>query len=259
MLLQSGRFGVTFTTPADLSPFQWFDGSDSASITASGGFISQWADKSGNSRHLTQASGTNQPQVSAAAVNGLDAVTFGGVDDYMTYDAGSDAISLASGLSMYAVVKNADASIGASDYRRIITMRRSATGAGDFQSPNFLVSLDGAAGGWLSILNGDATTLVDATACGTSAQRIAVIHDGTTGYLRRGGAQVDTGAMSAAGTMRYVRVGAACKSTNNPPDVTTAVEFWSGLICEVVVCLRALSSGESDALEAYFATKWGVS
>lgn len=45
-------------------------------ITESGGFVSQWADQSGLSHHLKQATATNQP-----ALNSDGSVTFDGVDN----------------------------------------------------------------------------------------------------------------------------------------------------------------------------------
>ena len=43
-------------TPASLGGTLglWLDASDAASITSSGGLVSQWSDKSGNGRHATQ-------------------------------------------------------------------------------------------------------------------------------------------------------------------------------------------------------------
>lgn len=46
-------------------------------ITESGGFVSAWADQSGNGNDLLQATGTNQPAYSAGIL------TFDGVDNFM--------------------------------------------------------------------------------------------------------------------------------------------------------------------------------
>jgi hypothetical protein len=58
----------------------WYDGSDSATITESGGLISQWDDKAG-SFHLLQATGANQP-ATGRTQNSLAVVDFTG-NDYM--------------------------------------------------------------------------------------------------------------------------------------------------------------------------------
>jgi len=62
--------------PLTLSPFAWFDASDTSSITSSGGNVSQWNDKSGNARHATQATGANQPVTASATMNGLNVLQF---------------------------------------------------------------------------------------------------------------------------------------------------------------------------------------
>lgn len=59
-------------TPASLStlPAIWFDAQDGATITQSGGNVSQVSDKSGNALHATQATGANQPAYSSTGFDG---------------------------------------------------------------------------------------------------------------------------------------------------------------------------------------------
>lgn len=64
-------------TPADLSPLAWFDAKDGTYITQAGGLVSQWDDRSGNARHISQASGPNQPAYAS------DTVTFDGATSYL--------------------------------------------------------------------------------------------------------------------------------------------------------------------------------
>lgn len=65
-------------SPLSLSPALWLDASDSSTITASGSplKVSQWNDKSGNGRNVTQATATNQPITGAVTQNGLNSVKF---------------------------------------------------------------------------------------------------------------------------------------------------------------------------------------
>ena len=59
--LGSGVVSAAFT-PASLSGLTlWYDPSDAATITESGGAVSQVDDKSGNDYHATQATGASQP------------------------------------------------------------------------------------------------------------------------------------------------------------------------------------------------------
>jgi len=69
-------------TPADITTAAWYDASDASTITESGGAVSQWDDKSGNLKHLTQGVGAQQPQT-GGSIGGVDAIEFDGTDDWM--------------------------------------------------------------------------------------------------------------------------------------------------------------------------------
>lgn len=74
--------------PTDIAGLQlWLDASDAATITETAGAVSQWNDKSGNSRNYVQATGAKQPMTGTATINGLNAIQFDGVDDTMTSSA----------------------------------------------------------------------------------------------------------------------------------------------------------------------------
>lgn len=86
-------------TPAELDGVQlWLDASDASTITLNGSTVSQWDDKSGNNRHATQATASNQPTYTTAGLNGKNVLTFsnagatylsvpGGVSDYFAYQS----------------------------------------------------------------------------------------------------------------------------------------------------------------------------
>jgi fibronectin-binding autotransporter adhesin len=69
--------------PTTASSAIWrLDASDAASVTQSGGIVSQWNDQSGSNRNVT-ASGTTQPAYVTDGLNGLNVVRFDGSDDKM--------------------------------------------------------------------------------------------------------------------------------------------------------------------------------
>jgi hypothetical protein len=47
--------------------------------------VSQWDDQSGAGKHAVQATGTNQPVLNAAALNGKNTITFDGVNDVLVW------------------------------------------------------------------------------------------------------------------------------------------------------------------------------
>lgn len=61
----------------------WLDGEDTSNITQSGGLVSQWSDKSGNSRHFTQSTGANQPATGTRRLNNRNVLDFDGTNDLM--------------------------------------------------------------------------------------------------------------------------------------------------------------------------------
>lgn len=70
-------------TPDLLRPALWLDAADLSTITIATG-VSEWRDKSGNNRHLSQTTSTQQPALTLNAQNGLPAVTFDGSNDFMS-------------------------------------------------------------------------------------------------------------------------------------------------------------------------------
>ena len=72
-------------TPADLAnKALWLDASDATTVTLNGSTVSQWNDKSGNSRNVSQGTAANQPAYSAGVLNGNPAITFDGSNDYLS-------------------------------------------------------------------------------------------------------------------------------------------------------------------------------
>lgn len=69
---------VVVWTPAQITTELWLDANDSSTITLNGSNVSQWRDKSGNSRHVSQATAANQPIYTATGLNGKPVLTFGG-------------------------------------------------------------------------------------------------------------------------------------------------------------------------------------
>lgn len=61
----------------------WLKADAGTSTTVDGAAVSQWDDQSGNARHVTQATGANQPVYKTAIVNGKPVVRFDGANDFL--------------------------------------------------------------------------------------------------------------------------------------------------------------------------------
>lgn len=74
-------------TPLALQPKLWLDASDLTTFTSSSGLVSEWRDKSGNNYAFTQATSTSQPSIGTTTLNGLNVMSYDGVDDYLVSTA----------------------------------------------------------------------------------------------------------------------------------------------------------------------------
>jgi hypothetical protein len=84
---RNGSLGVDIAKPSIWDPLAlgatlagWWDASDSSTITIATG-VSQWNDKSGNSRTMSQATTADQPALISAELNGLNVLRCDGTGD----------------------------------------------------------------------------------------------------------------------------------------------------------------------------------
>jgi len=81
----------------------------SMGVTLSSGYVSQWADQSGNGRHASQSTAAYRPLYVTNVLNGRPALRFDGSDDYLTFNA-SGMPSGSSPRTAIFVVKRTDTS-----------------------------------------------------------------------------------------------------------------------------------------------------
>lgn len=77
----AGRTGPASWSPADLLPWMWLRAD--LGITLNGSNVSDWADQSGNSRDIAQATAANQPLYNATGIGSQPSVDFDGIDDLL--------------------------------------------------------------------------------------------------------------------------------------------------------------------------------
>jgi hypothetical protein len=88
-------------TPADITTALWLDAADASTITESGGAVSQWDDKSGNSRNAAQGTPANRPVYPGTGLNGKSTIDFDGSNDVLTATLST---GLSSSFAVFAVV-----------------------------------------------------------------------------------------------------------------------------------------------------------
>ena len=70
--------------PSDLSDLElWLDAKDESSVTHSSNAVSQWSDKSGNNKHVTQGTAASKPTFSTNGLNSMPTLSFDGTNDFL--------------------------------------------------------------------------------------------------------------------------------------------------------------------------------
>lgn len=242
---------ASLSMPMSLSPALWLDASDSGSITLNGSTVSQWNDKSGNARHFTQATGGNQPTYTSSGQNGLNVVTFASASaNWMsagdTLDLGTNSVSI------FAVVKFGTAA----NQTFLGKYKASSPLVGSYVMLRETSQLG-------SIYYNSSSYRANSSTIGTpSCSTVGVVIDRTNGAVTQRIDLATNGTASFTGDSAGNRDMATALYMgglrNSSDSGFTAGYYLNGYVCEVVVCLSALSDANRDALELYLKTKWAT-
>jgi hypothetical protein len=199
----------------------WWDAADSSTITLNGSNVSEWADKSGNGRTLSQATALAQPPYQAAAINGRNAVVWPNSTNQNRLQAAS-----AFTIQQIAIVcRLGTGSSGISDFRGLLSapanigLLSGSSSTAWFPSDWNLMRKDGAAE--------------------TSIDNVTAVPLPLTVLVVR----------NASALSRQLIVGGERLSTTRS---------WWGPICEVLAFSATLNASQTTALERYLGRKWGV-
>jgi hypothetical protein len=214
-------------TPAVLRPAAWFDAADQSTITISTG-VSEWRDKSGNGRHATQSTGSNQPTLTMN-MRGLPGLTFS--DHWLDATYSSSDVSIA-----YAGVQTA---LSASVYYPVGTGSDQGIAAGgtfvgrpqqSFGLFNGVSGIDTGA----NVISLD-TPYVGSASMSSTARRVRV----------SGGVEATDGNSQSVSTLRIGK-----RANNEWPYV--------GTISEIVIASSYIGIRERNLVEGYLSHKWAI-
>jgi hypothetical protein len=76
-LAKTFTWNETIWNPSMITTALWLDAADASTVTTVSGAVSQWNDKSGNSRHATQSTVNLRPTYSASGLNGKATLDWG--------------------------------------------------------------------------------------------------------------------------------------------------------------------------------------
>jgi hypothetical protein len=234
-----------FSSPLLFAPSLWLDASDTLTITASSGSVSQWNDKSGNGRNVVQANSANQPVTGTRTQNGLNAIDFNGTTNRLD-NASTSLVNQSNGtFTTFAVVVpdvvtgtrgilNGDPQVGT---RPPQFLRFNTTTLECIRVTNFAGSLSVVTATRTSATTATTPTLVRST---LTASSMVVTANGV-----EGAAPLTTGGSSAVSAL--VTVGSVANSA-----------FFDGMICEILAFPSVLSGSAVDVVQEYLRVKWAV-
>ena len=228
----------------------WWDADDGASITLATS-MSQWADKSGNSRHLGQATPSLQPVPSAGSLNGRAGIAFNRA--YLTCLAASAPVTTA--MALVIIASNDTAS---SNNRGIAVLYPNGATA-DYNSASAIVALEQMANGSYQSY---AVNLVGVNSgagiAGAGGRMLATENDGANAFAFR-----PNGALSPVAGTTIAAVNLSTATTimlggRNVGGPNVATYGYVGTLHVILLVNGALSEAERQKLEGYLASKWGL-
>lgn len=235
-------------TPAAWNPLNlpglvgWYKG-DAGTFTntgcttpaVNGNTLGCWADQSGHSANLIQATTGQQPRYDTSSLNGLSVVTA---------PAGASQMSVAifnlggTTASVFMVVKSTAANLG-----RVVDY---GVGSTDTSSTSFIAAFFSSITAPASYNNGFKS---QGTVVSSSWNEIGSIFDGTNNTMYIGGiAQTPVGATSTFATNGNL---------NSFSDPVGAFPL-TGSIAEIIVTSGALGTADRASIKTYLLARWGV-
>ena len=219
----------------------WLDGADGTTIQTSGGFVTQWNDKSGNDYHaISQGTGpTYNTTTNALVWTGSENMRGTATRLHNATTGNWSAFAVASTTSSsYDLLLNYDNSVRIAQF-----LRKTDSGTGSkIESIAFTTT---------------GTPIITTSTAGVSTNTLFLaeaVNDTTnlTTYLNgTAGTPSNNGANAiAAGTFYSVGV---------YDDTAGYVgNYWNGNICEIIVYSSDLTATERQRVEGYLAWKWGI-
>jgi hypothetical protein len=222
-----------------------YDATTGGSLVAAGAAVARWEDKSGNGRHVSDAS--NQPTRQTAVRNGLDVIRFDGTNDILR-TTGNFPLTGNAASSVFVV------------YRKTSNTKGSVFGWGDagtllgawgYYEDGTVAAL--ALGGGNQF---NTTTLANNTWAQMSVLKTAGAINATTTTRRNGSSIAASGHSSTTPniTAQPFTVG---RWSNYDLDGSSSTAF-QGDIGEIIIYNAALSDTDRAAVESYLMTKWGI-
>lgn len=231
--IDEARLQGRLWTPAVLNPAAWYDASDVSTISIATG-VSEWRDKTGKGRHLTQATTANQPAYKGFVVNSRPGIEFDNTNDEMTTSAftigtKSTSFLMLMPLSLLSVNRDYITTAGTSNLDAHIIYHR--------------FDIDR-----ISLYSGVVLSSTVSTIAVNTPSIVCGVTDGANSQIRHNGSVIISGDAGAQSWINGIRLGKSA----------VVSQYTHAVYCEVVVFDKALSVLERQTVEAYLAWRWGM-
>jgi hypothetical protein len=232
-------------TPSQITTNLWFDAADASTITLNGSTVSQWNDKSGNARNISQGTTANQP-------------TYSSVNSEIVFDGSNDILS--------------NASVGAADLVSVtlITVMKMNSGGG---TEDVLMGIGetGNTGRIRTFYRGPNQTTVG------FAGWAADVGTSTHSWDIGGGYHIFSGwntALGASSNVRLSRDGVTPTVHSTSGSLVASINgfsvgslrgslvgnYYSAIrVKEIIVLYSVVTDTNRQLIEGYLAHKWGLS
>jgi hypothetical protein len=245
----------TIWNPSMISTALWLDAADNSTITASSGVVSQWNDKSGNSRNAVERAGIGKPTLATAVQNNLNTIRFNGAQAFSVPTAASMTRNIG-GFSIIAIRKFAALPATEQNIFRASTNGFSSRvffGAGATAANKVQVGgrrLD--ADSFASVASsGDASTTLFEIQSGIYDYANSDLYLHINGTLIASSTSFQANGSTSDTDSQLVAIGGG-----GGFDFTAG--FFNGDIGELVALPTAASLDTRQRIEGYLAHKWGL-
>jgi hypothetical protein len=236
----------------------WLDAADTATISLSGSAVTQWNDKSGNSRNFAQGTAGNRPLSGTRTQNGKNVIDFDGTDDRLVSSSASSTWTFLHDGSLYTlfVAVERDVTAGsqdiignngnASNQTGVVLSNFSTGGINHYitRSVSGQPPVDNATG--IVISGFYYSSVVANPGTGTASNRSAIRYKSGSPIQNN----VQTYAPAGGSPSNDLAIGDSKGNTTNLP--------WNGAIGEILIYNSQLNATDLGLVNSYLAAKWGV-
>ena len=218
-------------------------------VELNGSSVTLWQDQSGNGADAEQGSAANQPTLDENAINGLPALSFDGVDDFLTFTLPIDGLSGMTIFVVSAATQDIEIPFPHCQYAAIFWNETASWGTAH------VTPLQNAV--WIRFGTGQTQTIPVVyrynTPVGEDFTVVAATMEGITDYLYVNGELVLTNEKPAGqDTIANQRdLGNIGRGYNDDT-------YFPGMIAEVLVYTKTLSDTERQDAEKYLSDKYSI-